>query len=142
MSSPLSLREDTKKGKKSPKNSNNQGEIYVQGISEFHVQDVKETLHLLKTAEKNRKIRETALNLFSSRSHSIFQVWTWKFEIKLSFSGFSICNPVYQKAGMAGWPVFDPIREHHIVSGIEILKIIEFYSSGDINNNKYWLFVV
>ena len=73
MSSPLSLREDTKKGKKSPKNSN-KGEIYVQGISEFHVKDVKETLHLLKTAEKNRKIRETALNLFSSRSHSIFQV--------------------------------------------------------------------
>lgn len=74
MSSPLSLREDIKKGENSLKNSNNQGEIYVQGISEFHVKNVKETLHLLKTAEKNRKIRETALNLFSSRSHSIFQV--------------------------------------------------------------------
>ena len=81
MSSPLTLREESKKGAEGTgggvylkHGEQGQGEIYVQGLSEFCVKDVQETLLLLGTAERNRKIRETAMNLFSSRSHSIFQV--------------------------------------------------------------------
>ena len=51
-----------------------QGETYVQGLSEFSVKSVEETFELLQTAERNRKTRETDMNSLSSRSHSIFQV--------------------------------------------------------------------
>ena len=61
MNTPLSIREDNK-------------EIYVQGLSEYSVKSVADTLQLLKIAEENRAIRETNMNLFSSRSHSIFQI--------------------------------------------------------------------
>lgn len=61
MTTPLSIREDKK-------------EIYVQGLSEYNVKSVADTLQLLKIAEDNRAIRETNMNMFSSRSHSIFQI--------------------------------------------------------------------
>lgn len=61
MNSPLSIREDNK-------------EIYVQGLSEYNVKGLGDTLNLLKIAEENRAIRETHMNLFSSRSHSIFTI--------------------------------------------------------------------
>lgn len=61
MSSPLSIREDGK-------------EVYVEGLSEYNVKSVTDTLKLLKISEENRVIRETHMNLFSSRSHSLFQV--------------------------------------------------------------------
>lgn len=61
MNTPLSIREDNK-------------EIYVQGLSEYNVKSVADTLQLLKIAEENRAIRETNMNMFSSRSHSIFQI--------------------------------------------------------------------
>lgn len=62
MASPLAVRED-------------QSEIYVQGLSEYNVHSVDDTLALLAVAENNRAIRETHMNLFSSRSHSIFQLF-------------------------------------------------------------------
>ena len=61
MNTPLTIREDKK-------------EIYVQGLSEYNVKSVQDTMQLLKIAEENRAIRETNMNLFSSRSHSIFQI--------------------------------------------------------------------
>jgi kinesin family protein 3/17 len=61
MNTPLSIRDNNK-------------EIYVQGISEYNVKSVADTLQLLKIAEENRAIRETNMNMFSSRSHSIFQI--------------------------------------------------------------------
>jgi hypothetical protein len=61
MNMPLSIREDNR-------------EIYVQGLSEYNVKSVADTLQLLKVAEENRAIRETNMNMFSSRSHSIFQI--------------------------------------------------------------------
>ena len=61
MNTPLAIREDKK-------------EIYVQGLSEYNVKSVSDTLQLLRIAEENRAIRETHMNLFSSRSHSIFQI--------------------------------------------------------------------
>ena len=62
MASPLAVRED-------------QSEIYVQGLSEYNVHSVDDTMALLAVAENNRAIRETHMNLFSSRSHSIFQLF-------------------------------------------------------------------
>ena len=62
MASPLNVREDKK-------------EIYVQGLSEYNVHTVDDTLSLLAVAENNRAIRETYMNMFSSRSHSIFQLF-------------------------------------------------------------------
>lgn len=65
---PLTLREDLK-------GSNGNGtETYVLGLSEFSVKSVEETFELLRTAERNRRTRETDMNSFSSRSHSVFQV--------------------------------------------------------------------
>lgn len=61
MHSPLSIREDKK-------------EIYVQGLSEYNVKSVGDTLQLLKIAEDNRAVRETHMNQLSSRSHSIFTI--------------------------------------------------------------------
>jgi len=61
MNTPLSIRDNNK-------------EIYVQGLSEYNVKSVADTLQLLKIAEENRAIRETNMNMFSSRSHSIFQI--------------------------------------------------------------------
>lgn len=62
MASALAIREDVT------------GEIYVQGLSEYIVKSVADTLLLLRTAEENRAIRETNMNQYSSRSHSIFQI--------------------------------------------------------------------
>lgn len=62
MGSALAIREDVT------------GEIYVQGLSEYIVKGIGDTLLLLRTAEENRAIRETNMNQYSSRSHSIFQI--------------------------------------------------------------------
>lgn len=63
MNQALTIREDNHK------------QIYVQGLSEYGVKNVSDTLMLLKIAEENRAIRETHMNMFSSRSHSIFQIY-------------------------------------------------------------------
>ena len=62
MTDPLSIREEKK-------------EIYVQGLSEYNIKNVEESMQLLRIAEENRAIRETHMNQFSSRSHSIFQIF-------------------------------------------------------------------
>lgn len=62
MTDPLSIREEKK-------------EIYVQGLSEYCVKSVDDCMELLRIAEENRAIRETYMNQFSSRSHSIFQIF-------------------------------------------------------------------
>jgi kinesin family protein 3/17 len=64
MDVPLTIREDQQRK-----------EIYVQGLSEYNVKSVADTLNLLQIAEENRAIRETHMNQFSSRSHSIFQIF-------------------------------------------------------------------
>lgn len=48
--------------------------IYVQGLSEFVVTSMEECLTLLFRGERNRIIRQTRLNMFSSRSHTIFKI--------------------------------------------------------------------
>ena len=46
--------------------------IYVQGLSEYSVRGFTDCLELLRLGEENRAIRETHMNMASSRSHSIF----------------------------------------------------------------------
>ena len=48
--------------------------IYVQGLTEYVVTGMDECLALLFRGERNRIIRQTKLNMFSSRSHTVFQL--------------------------------------------------------------------
>ncbi|CDW83904.1 kinesin motor domain containing protein [Stylonychia lemnae] len=59
---PLQIREEKLQG------------IYVEGLSEYVVQDDNDCLNLLKRGEKNRIKRSTKMNIKSSRSHSLFQL--------------------------------------------------------------------
>ena len=58
---PLAIREDKMQG------------IYVEGLSEYVVQNEYDCLRLLKRGERNRITRQTKMNIQSSRSHTIFQ---------------------------------------------------------------------
>lgn len=59
---PLNIREDKYSG------------IYVEGLTEYVVTNVRDCFALLKRGEKNRVTRHTSANINSSRSHSIFQL--------------------------------------------------------------------
>jgi len=59
---PLLIREDKFSG------------IYVEGLTEYVVNNAKDCFALLKRGEKNRITRKTSVNISSSRSHSIFQL--------------------------------------------------------------------
>jgi hypothetical protein len=48
--------------------------IYVDGLSEYIVENVYECLNLLKKGEKNRKKRMTNKNEMSSRSHTVLML--------------------------------------------------------------------
>jgi len=48
--------------------------IYVQGLTEYVVTNMDDCLTLLFRGERNRIVRQTRLNMFSSRSHTVFQL--------------------------------------------------------------------
>ncbi|CAD8103063.1 unnamed protein product [Paramecium sonneborni] len=48
--------------------------IYVENLTEYAVNNYHDCLTLMKRGEKNRIIRQTTMNLKSSRSHTIFQL--------------------------------------------------------------------
>ncbi|CAD8085756.1 unnamed protein product [Paramecium primaurelia] len=48
--------------------------IYVEQLTEYAVNNLYDCLTLMKRGEKNRMIRQTTMNLKSSRSHTIFQL--------------------------------------------------------------------
>jgi len=58
---PLKIREDKING------------IYVEGLTEYVVENVQDCMDLLSLGEQNRIKRATRMNIHSSRSHSIFQ---------------------------------------------------------------------
>lgn len=60
---PLNIREDKYNG------------IFVEGLTEYIISNAKDWYALLKRGEKNRVTRQTKININSSRSHSIFQLW-------------------------------------------------------------------
>ena len=61
-STPLQIRENKFDG------------IYVEGLVEYAVYTFEECITLMKRGEKNRHTRQTAQNVKSSRSHTIFQL--------------------------------------------------------------------
>ncbi|KAG9403602.1 hypothetical protein AC1031_006243 [Aphanomyces cochlioides] len=63
MDRPLAIHEDRMNG------------IYVEGLSEYAVQNVHDCLSLLQAGEENRAVRSTHMNQVSSRSHSAFQLF-------------------------------------------------------------------
>lgn len=104
MSNPLSIREDRK-------------EIYVQGLSEYNVKSVADAMQLLKIAEDNRAIRETHMNLFSSRSHSIFQITIEHKKIADDGLGEVSYKAKFNLVDLAGsekWNTKLYLREEHI----------------------------
>jgi hypothetical protein len=104
MNSPLTIREDSSK------------EIYVQGLSEYNVHSVMDTLQLLKIAEDNRAIRETHMNQFSSRSHSIFTINVEQ-KCVASDGGEISYRAKFNLVDLAGsekWDLTRDLRDEHI----------------------------
>jgi hypothetical protein len=103
MTASLPIREDQK-------------EIYVQGLSEYIVKSVSETMQLLKIAEENRAIRETHMNQYSSRSHSIFQIFVE--QKRLSGDGGEISLRakfnLVDLAGSEKWNTRHNMQDQHI----------------------------
>lgn len=103
MTTSLPIREDQK-------------EIYVQGLSEYIVKSVSETMQLLRIAEENRAIRETHMNQYSSRSHSIFQIFVE--QKRLSSDGGEVSLRakfnLVDLAGSEKWNTRHNMQEQHI----------------------------
>jgi hypothetical protein len=53
---------------------NKQDGVYVEGINEVEVGDIEECLALMQRGERNRVVRQTTMNVKSSRSHTLFQL--------------------------------------------------------------------
>ena len=108
---PLSIRED-------------KSEIYVQGLSEYNVKSVQDTLHLLRVAEENRAIRETHMNQFSSRSHSIFQIYVEQKRMADDGGEESIRAKfnLVDLAGSEKWNTRKEMQEEHITEMTNINK--------------------
>lgn len=91
MSQPLVIREDV-----------TNKDMYVQGLSEYQVKSVQDTMQLLRIAEENRFVRETQMNQFSSRSHSIFQIWIEQKKISERDGGEVILKSKFNLVDLAG----------------------------------------
>lgn len=48
--------------------------IFVEGLTEFQVENFGDCLKLMREGQKNRFVRQTTMNAKSSRSHTIFQI--------------------------------------------------------------------
>jgi len=68
------LLEDQKSKKPLNAREDKLGRIYIQGLSEHLVKNMEECLSLLYFGERNRITRQTHMNIFSSRSHSVFHI--------------------------------------------------------------------
>lgn len=104
MKTPLTIREDGKDG------------IYVPGLSECAVKSVTDAMQLLHTAEENRAVRETAMNLVSSRSHSIFQISVEQRKVA-GDGGEVILKAKYNLVDLAGsekWDLKQRMKDTHI----------------------------
>jgi kinesin family protein 3/17 len=105
MNTPLTIREDSYTK-----------EIYVQGLSEYNVKSVTDTLQLLKIAEDNRAIRETHMNQFSSRSHSIFTINIEQKCVAPDGGEISLRSKfnLVDLAGSEKWDLSKDLRDAHI----------------------------
>ena len=105
MTTPLTIREDR-----------DNKEIYVQGLSEYSVRNVNDALQLLKIAEENRTVRETYINQFSSRSHSIFQMYVEQKQVAAD-GGEVYLRAKYNLVDLAGsekWDLRQELSDDHV----------------------------
>jgi PHD/YefM family antitoxin component YafN of YafNO toxin-antitoxin module len=63
---------------------NQQGRAVIEGLSEFEVHSLEDTMHYLMKGDEQRKIAETRLNEKSSRSHTVFKISLYLSEKNLS----------------------------------------------------------
>lgn len=119
MHAPLSIRGDGK-------------EIYVQGLSEYNVKRVGDTLQLLKLAEKNRAVRETHMNQASSRSHSIFTINVEYKKVDLQDGGGEVSYKAkFNLVDLAGSEKWDTNRSMGAAHIAEMTKInLSLHSLG------------
>ena len=105
MTTPLTIREDR-----------DNKEMYVQGLSEYSVRNVNDALQLLRIAEENRTVRETYINQFSSRSHSIFQMYVEQKQVAAD-GGEVYLRAKYNLVDLAGsekWDLRQDLSEDHV----------------------------
>ena len=98
MARKLTIREDKHHG------------IHVEGISMYPVTDAQECLRLLQIGNEHRITRETRMNKFSSRSHSIFQL-TLERKGDNDSTIFSKLNLV-DLAGSEKWDLRGMVEDH------------------------------
>jgi hypothetical protein len=61
-------------GKKLQIHQNKCDGIYVSGLVEIEVSDVDHCLEIMQRGERNRVVRQTNMNVKSSRSHTLYQL--------------------------------------------------------------------
>lgn len=64
----------TQMNKKMLIHENKNDGIYVEGLNEVEATDIEHCLELMQRGERNRIVRQTHMNVKSSRSHTIFQL--------------------------------------------------------------------
>jgi hypothetical protein len=103
MANPLSIREDGR-------------EIYVQGLSEYQVKTVSDMLSLLLISEEHRSVRETHMNQFSSRSHSLFQILIEQKRVAADGGEVELRSKfnLVDLAGSEKWNLRAQMRDEHI----------------------------
>lgn len=103
MANSLSIREDGK-------------EIYVQGLSEYQVKTVADMLSLLRLSEEHRSVRETHMNQFSSRSHSLFQILIEQKRVAADGGEVELRSKfnLVDLAGSEKWNIRAQMRDEHI----------------------------
>lgn len=87
--------------------------VHVQGISVYPVQSTMECLRLLQIGNEHRITRETRMNKFSSRSHSIFQLSMERKDAKSTSTISSKLNLV-DLAGSEKWDMKGLMVDDHI----------------------------
>ncbi|XP_028407464.1 kinesin-like protein KIF20A [Dendronephthya gigantea] len=69
---PISMNKETRRRTPLKVGDDREGNPYIKGLTEIHVNNAEEAYKLLKIGRKNQKIASTKLNQNSSRSHCIF----------------------------------------------------------------------
>ncbi|CAD8100499.1 unnamed protein product [Paramecium primaurelia] len=117
--------------------------IYVEQLTEYAVNNLYDCLTLMKRGEKNRMIRQTTMNLKSSRSHTIFQLLI---ETSKADSGGQLLRSKINLCDLAGSEKInkqDSMTNAHLIelksinqSLTTLGKVIQNLSQNNKNINK------
>lgn len=66
--------EQLARNKKMVIHENKEDGIYVEGLCEVEVHCLEDCVQWMQRGEKNRVVRQTRMNIKSSRSHTLFQL--------------------------------------------------------------------